>query len=337
MKTLKNTIAKIFLLASFFFALQASAQANRLSYQAVIRNTAGVLVANVNVGIQISILQTTATGTAVFRERHTTLTNANGLATLEIGGGTLVVGNFTTIDWSNGPYFIKTETDPAGGTNYTISGTSQMLSVPYALFAATSRNALESWGTNGNAASASDFIGSTNLEVLRFKTSGTERMQIAIGGNVGIGKQIPTEKLDINGNLRVSGALMPNNNAGTTDQVLLSNGVGVAPDWSPFKFGNITATTEISKYFGFLTITTPWLANTQRQFKITAPYIRVDSALSLSFRGSPYTPAIHDNLIIYNIIATAGEILITTFNKGATLNGTLASPTLIPVVVMGMF
>jgi hypothetical protein len=69
-----------------------------------VRNTAGVLVANTNVGIQISILQTTATGTAVYIERHTTPTNANGLASIEIGGGTLQSGNFTTINWANGPY-----------------------------------------------------------------------------------------------------------------------------------------------------------------------------------------------------------------------------------------
>jgi hypothetical protein len=46
--------------------------------------------------------------------------NANGLVSIEIGGGAVVSGNFSTIDWANGPYFIKTETDPTGGTNYTV-------------------------------------------------------------------------------------------------------------------------------------------------------------------------------------------------------------------------
>ena len=68
---------------------------------------------------------------------QTPTTNVNGLVTLEIGDGTVVSGDFTTIDWSADSYFIKTETDPTGGTMYTITGTSQLLSVPYALHAKT--------------------------------------------------------------------------------------------------------------------------------------------------------------------------------------------------------
>jgi hypothetical protein len=110
----------------------------KMSYQSVIRNTSNALVTNTNVGIQISVLQGSTTGIASYIERHTTLTNQNGLATLEIGNGTVIAGDFATIDWSNGPYFIKTETDPNGGTTYSISGVSQLMSVPYALYAASS-------------------------------------------------------------------------------------------------------------------------------------------------------------------------------------------------------
>ncbi len=113
----------------------------KMSYQAVVRNTGGVLQANQPVGMKISILQGSATGTPVYVETHTTTTNANGLATIEIGGGTIVTGTFAGINWSGGTYFIKTETDPAGGTNYTITGTSQILSVPYALYAKTAKTA----------------------------------------------------------------------------------------------------------------------------------------------------------------------------------------------------
>ncbi|MBP5412658.1 MAG: fibrobacter succinogenes major paralogous domain-containing protein [Bacteroidales bacterium] len=74
------------------------------------------------------------------QETHTTVTNANGLMTLQIGGGTVMNGDFASIDWANGPYFLKTETDPTGGTNYTIEGTQQMLSVPYALYAGHAAN-----------------------------------------------------------------------------------------------------------------------------------------------------------------------------------------------------
>ena len=113
----------------------------RMSYQAVVRNTSGVLMASQPVGMRISILQGSATGTAVYVETHTTTTNANGLATIEIGGGTIVSGSFSGIAWSDGIYFIKTETDPSGGTSYTITGTSQILSVPYALYAKTAKTA----------------------------------------------------------------------------------------------------------------------------------------------------------------------------------------------------
>jgi hypothetical protein len=127
---------------TFFFAVLATAIGfaqipQKMSYQAVIRNSSGQLLTNQAIGMRISILQGSATGTAVYVETQTPTTNANGLASLEIGGGIAVTGTFATIDWSTGTYFIKTETDPLGGTSYTITGTSQLLSVPYALHAKT--------------------------------------------------------------------------------------------------------------------------------------------------------------------------------------------------------
>ena len=108
----------------------------KMSYQAVIRNSSDQLVQNQTVGMQISILQGSASGTVVYTETQTPTTNANGLVSLGIGTGT-TSDDFSSIDWANGPYFIKIETDPAGGTSYTITGTSQLLSVPYALHAKT--------------------------------------------------------------------------------------------------------------------------------------------------------------------------------------------------------
>ncbi len=112
----------------------------KMSYQAVIRNSNDALVKNTQVGMQISILQGSGTGSAVYVETQTPSTNTNGLVSLEIGSGTVVSGDFTTIDWANGPYFIKTETDPTGGTSYNITGTSQLLSVPYALHSKTAES-----------------------------------------------------------------------------------------------------------------------------------------------------------------------------------------------------
>jgi hypothetical protein len=112
----------------------------KMSYQAVVRDASDALITNQAVGMQISILQGSATGTAVYEETQTPSTNANGLVSLEIGTGTVVSGDFSTIDWANDTYFIKTETDPTGGTTYTITGTSQLMSVPYALHAKTAES-----------------------------------------------------------------------------------------------------------------------------------------------------------------------------------------------------
>jgi len=116
-----------------------SAQApEKMSYQAVMRNSSGQLLINQNIGVKVSVLQGSPAGTAVYSERLTGTTNTNGLVSLEIGSGTVISGTFSTINWASGNYYLKTETDPTGGTNYTIAGTSQLLSVPYAMYAKTS-------------------------------------------------------------------------------------------------------------------------------------------------------------------------------------------------------
>ena len=133
----KSTHLLIITLVCLLIGSSIFAQApQKMSYQAVIRNTSGALVTSSSVGMKISILQGSATGTVAYSETQTASTNANGLVSLEIGAGTVVSGTFGGINWANGPYFIKTQTDPLGGTNYTIVGSSQLLSVPYALFSA---------------------------------------------------------------------------------------------------------------------------------------------------------------------------------------------------------
>ena len=113
----------------------------KMSYQAVIRDASDNLITDTQIGMQISILQGSASGTAVYVETQVPTTNANGLVSLEIGAGTVESGDFATIDWANGPYFIKTETAvEAPLTTYTITGTSQLLSVPYALHAKTAES-----------------------------------------------------------------------------------------------------------------------------------------------------------------------------------------------------
>jgi hypothetical protein len=121
------------LLAGLLAGVAAAQSPDKFSYQAVIRSSNQQLVTNAIVSVRISILQDSSTGQKVYEELKTPLTNANGLISMEIGGGQ----GFDTINWANGPFFIKTETDPTGGTNYTLSGTQQLLSVPYALHSKT--------------------------------------------------------------------------------------------------------------------------------------------------------------------------------------------------------
>ncbi|MCF8428080.1 MAG: DUF1566 domain-containing protein [Bacteroidia bacterium] len=116
---------------------------NKISYQAIIRNASNALVANQTVGMRISILQNSPSGTSVYVETHSPTSNANGLVSIEIGGGLVVSGSFATINWSDGPYFVKTETDPSGGNSYSIIGIMQLLSVPYALHANTAESLTE--------------------------------------------------------------------------------------------------------------------------------------------------------------------------------------------------
>ncbi|MGI6323621.1 MAG: LamG-like jellyroll fold domain-containing protein [Bacteroidales bacterium] len=126
-----------FMVAVLLTAIIFAQSPEKMSYQAVIRNSNNQLVTNQTIGMRISILQGSPGGTAVYVEIQEPVSNANGLVSLEIGSGSVVSGNFSSIDWANGTYFIKTETDLNGGINYTITSTSQLLSVPYALHAKT--------------------------------------------------------------------------------------------------------------------------------------------------------------------------------------------------------
>lgn len=125
-------------LVSLMISSALNAQSpQRINYQEIVRNSNGILVENIEVGMRITIFSGTKGPTSEFIETHKPTTDENGVVSIEIGAGTLVSGSLSNIDWSTGTYSVKTETDPEGGTNYTITGTSQLLSVPYVLHAKT--------------------------------------------------------------------------------------------------------------------------------------------------------------------------------------------------------
>ena len=104
----------------------------KVSYQAILRDGEGILVTNKELSVNLSVLQGNESGIEVYTETHFTETNANGLVSLEIGSGQADGSVFSSIDWEDGPYFIKTETTVDGST---LTSISELLSVPYALHA----------------------------------------------------------------------------------------------------------------------------------------------------------------------------------------------------------
>jgi len=144
-----NVKVVLFLLLLCVHLNKVFAQApDKMSFQQVIRTSGGVLVTGTTVGMRLSILQGSVSGTAVYVETQTPTTNANGLATLYIGNGTVVSGSIDSINWGAGPFYLKSETDPAGGTSYSITASQQLVSVPYALYAANAGSGGGS-GTSG--------------------------------------------------------------------------------------------------------------------------------------------------------------------------------------------
>ena len=149
MKTITTEKMKCFaaICLSFIIALSVHAQQNsappKMSYQAVVRDATNNLLVRKTVSIRVSILQGSSSGSSVYRETQSAQTNANGLVSISIGEGTDKTGDISTIEWSNGPFFIKTEIDPNGANNYILTSTTQLLSVPYALYAEKAGNAFD--------------------------------------------------------------------------------------------------------------------------------------------------------------------------------------------------
>ena len=198
-----------------------------MSYQAVLRDAEDHLLINQAVAVQISILQGAPNGTAVYTEVHSLSTNDNGLISLMIGDG-VTSDDFSTIDWGAGPYYIKTETDPAGGTNYTITSTTQLVSVPYAKYAGEAGNGFS--GDYGDLADAPWVIDGSNISFQ--------------GGNVGIGTTATSRIVTINSGSALNYLTFQNNGTGTlgSDGFMVGNETdldGFVWNWenAPIYFG----------------------------------------------------------------------------------------------------
>ena len=136
---------KAILIFVFFSYLSFGQSPQKFTYQSIIKNSSGYLLKNQDVGLRISVLSNSSNGIEVYSEEHFPTSNSNGLVTLIIGEG-LTNDNFSEIQWGDGEYFLKVEVDPEGGNSYIMNQTSQLLSVPYALYAGNSGSKLNLLG-----------------------------------------------------------------------------------------------------------------------------------------------------------------------------------------------
>lgn len=294
----------------------------KMSYQAVIRDNSNLLVSNQAISMKISLLQYSTSGSAVFVETHSQSTNANGLVSIEIGSGSVVSGDFSTIDWSNGPYFLKTETDLNAGTNYTIIGTSQLLSTPYALHAKT-------------AESLSTTISETqNLNDV-----------LSIGNDANNGSIVNLDQLTIGSNTATTDAALDINT--TTGAFLLPRLTTAQRDLLTPVEGMMIYNTDLAKFQGVTPL--PGIAVIDQQ-SITQGTSGVVVTSSFNAAGESFTAGMNGylekveinvhsvntsgdfNLVIYSGVGYNGSILSTT-SVNISSAGYLEIPLTSPILV----
>ncbi len=197
MKNLLITVCLTIVVHLIFSASIHSQPPQTFNYQAVLRDNSGQLISNQNTPMRISIRESTLSGAVVYQETFNPTTNEYGLVNLHIGTGVVVSGSFSDIEWGYDNYFIQIEID--AGAGYIDMGTTQLLSVPYALHAKTSTFA--------------DSISLAGISGQTLHHNGMSWVSNSLlfndGVNIGIGTTNPTEKFDLRGNMRLGTSSMP--------------------------------------------------------------------------------------------------------------------------------
>jgi hypothetical protein len=174
-------------------------------YQAVVRDAGNTILNNQAVGMQIEILQGGISGIPVYTESFAPTTNTYGLVNLEIGTGTSS-DDFTIIDWANDTYFIRTSIDVTGGSSYAVMGTSQLMSVPYALHAKTAENVTNDAVDDADADATNELQNIEQVLVVGSDANGNNILNI---GQIGIGTSSPNTSAGIDMNTTTGALLLP--------------------------------------------------------------------------------------------------------------------------------
>jgi len=223
MKIIMRSILTILLLVPLFAVSVVAQTPTTMNYQGVARDLDGTVLQDQALSLRISILKDSPNGQAVYTERHAVTTNDFGMFTLRIGAGDLRQGALDALPWGESSFWMQVEMDQNGGTDYSLLGSSELLSVPYAFHAlraneadrvtngdasgtqATSSSNGSPWSTRGNinTTSADDFIGTADRMDVVFRTDNIERMRLTAYGKLGIGTDTPASTFDVKGNASV--------------------------------------------------------------------------------------------------------------------------------------
>ena len=199
---MKKLLLIVCVLAGFSYAKAQAPQG--FSYQAAVRNAAGLPLANTPVKVRFSILDSVANGPVVYKETHTTTTNAGGLFNVNVGLGTAITGTLAGVNWGTNAKFLQVEIDTtATGNNYTNIGVQQLMSVPYALYAGnTNSSSASNYNLNPSADSVLSLIGGKILETGTYTVPANEHWKIvSIYGSPNFGGSILPWSFQLGNNL----------------------------------------------------------------------------------------------------------------------------------------
>jgi hypothetical protein len=226
---MKKIILSVIVLLCTIYTLQAQVP-QAINYQAVARTSQGLLIPNQQVSVRFSILESSINGTIIYQETATPTTNSFGLFTLGIGTGTPVTGTFAGINWGNGiTKFLKVEIAPQVNGPYNLQGTTQIMSVPYALYAEKTKllagnNTISI--TNGNTITGNYQAANNTISITGNQIGGNYQAgnnTVTVTGNQISGNYQAGTGINVTGNT-ISGNYVAGTGINITGNTISSNG-----------------------------------------------------------------------------------------------------------------